>query len=328
MKPLGGLGGLSRLAEALSSRDPEAVVEAFKEVNDLESTIELFKEANNVREENLGNSFKIIGHQADVSPCSIYPPCKFCSLSSSIKEYREGRITVPLEEIVVNSRYMVERGATVLLYGGGISPLSGKIAAEIAESVSRELKAEIVFNVGPVEEEFVDRLKNLGVKRFVLSLETTDKELFKDARPGDSFEKKIEFIKLVERKGVGVSVILMNGVGSEEDLVRSIASLRSFRNLVGIRISTFNPVPGTPWESKQRASFLTTLKACAFARLLFPKAQIDLAAGTPEGALPLSIMAGCGNEIVGLIMGKKRVVDRTEAIKVELAKAGMKLILP
>lgn len=314
-----------RFVKILENGEPADALEAFKQADTAESVLELFREASRVREENLGNTFRIIGHHGNVSPCTVNPPCRFCSLSSSLREYREERIAAPIEEIIRNSERMVERGAKVLLYGGGISPLSGKIAVRIADSVSGKFDAEVVFNVGPVDEEAVDHLKALGVRRFVLSLETMDRELFKDARPGDSFEDKINFIKLLESKGMGVSVILMNGVGTEEDLIKSIAYLKNFRNIVGLRISTFSPVPGTPWESRKRASVLSTLKACAIARLLFPKAQIDLAAGTPEWVLPMSFMAGCGNEVVGIIMGTSYAVDRVDMLRAELTRAGLRI---
>ena len=314
-----------KFLKIVANESPDDAVEAFKQANTVENMLELFREASKVREENLGNVFRIIGHQGNVSPCTVNPPCRFCSLSSSLKEYREERNVASIEDIIKNSKHMVERGATVLLYGGGISPLSGRIAIKIADSISDKLNAEMMFNVGPVDEETVEHLKGLGVRRFVLSLETTDMNLFKDARPGDSFEDKISFIRLLESKGIGVSVILMNGVGTEEDLIRSIASLKNFRNIVGLRISTFNPVPGTPWESRKQASVLSTLKACAIARLLFPRAQIDLAAGTPAGVLQLSFMAGCGNEVVGIIMGTSYAVDRIDALRAELSRAGMSI---
>ena len=309
---------IGNLIERTVKGQAEAARELFKSSLTWDETLELFQAASSIRDEKIGRRIRIVGHQGNVSPCSVNPPCRFCSLSSSISKYRSERISVLLETIVKNSMYMVKRGAVALLYGGGISPLSGKIAVEIARAVKKITDVEIYFNVGPIPEHDVSVLKDLGVRRFVISLETLNREAFSDARPGDSYDEKIKFIELLAENGLGVSVILMNGVGSDADLIDSIISLREYKNLSGIRLSTFNPVPGTPWENREQASIIKTLRACAIARLMYPEAVIDLAAGTPDGVRPLSFIAGCGNEVIGIMPGK----DRIEEIRREAGALG------
>ncbi|MGC8558513.1 MAG: radical SAM protein [Nitrososphaeria archaeon] len=276
---------------------------------------ELFEASSSLRDKKKGRRIRIVGHQGDVSPCSLNPPCRFCSLSSSLGAYKSERIAVPMDTIIKNSIIMVNRGARALLYGGGISPISGKIAVDIAEAIKRVTDIEVYFNVGPVLENDVNTLKRLGVRRFVISLETLDRKSFQDARPGDSYDKKIEFIKLLGEKGMGISVILMNGVGGS--LIRSITSLMEFKGISGIRFSTFKPVPGTPWEKREPASVFETLKSCAVARLLFNSIELDLAAGVSDDLRSLSFMAGCGNEVIGMIGGRDGVRDWTHRIRAD-----------
>ena len=276
---------------------------------------ELFEAASSLRDEKMGRRIRIVGHQANVSPCSVNPPCRFCSLSSSLGAYRSERIVVPMDIIIKNSITMVNRGAKALLYGGGISPISGKIAIGIAEAIKRVTGIEVYFNVGPISENDVNVLKRLGVRRFVISLETLDRKSFQDARPGDSYDKKIEFIKLLEEKGMGISVILMNGVGGS--LISSITSLMEFNGISGIRLSTFKPVPGTPWEKREPASVFETLKLCAVARLLFKSIQLDLTAGVSDDLRSLSFMPGCGSEVIGMIGGIDGVRDWTDRVRAD-----------
>jgi len=296
------------LIERVEKGDVDAALELMG-ASDWGSALELFRTASEVRDRALGRRVRFIGHVADVSPCSVTPPCRYCSLSSTIREYRAQRSPPALREVIEYSRHLVDAGVPAILYGGGISPASGTIATSIARSVREFSDVELLFNVGPIGEDHVDELGRLGVRRFVISLETMDRALFGDARPGDDLGRKLEFVDLLAGKGMGVEPILMNGVGAPSDLVMSIAALGGVRNLVGLRFSTFSPVPGTPWEGRPPASALTTLKACAIARIMYPGIRIDLAAGTPDGVKPLSLLAGCGDEMVGVIVGRRGFRD-------------------
>lgn len=173
------------LIERVEKGDADAALELMG-ASDWGSALELFRTASEVRDRALGRRARFIGHVADVSPCSVTPPCRYCSLSSTISEYRAQRSPPALREIIEYSRHLVDAGVPAILYGGGISPASGTIATSIARSVREFSDVELLFNVGPIGEDRVDELGRLGVRRFVLSLETMDRALFGDARPGDA----------------------------------------------------------------------------------------------------------------------------------------------
>ena len=302
------------LAERVEKGDGSAALKLMEEASSWRSALELFRVASEVRDDALGRNLRLIGHVADVTPCSVNPPCKYCSLSSSIGEYRAQRTPPSLPVVIEHTRRMVERGIPAVLYGGGISQASGRMAVSIARRARALGDEELMFNVGPVDEESLEELGRLGVRRFVISLETMDRELFADARPGDDLGGKLEFIGLLAERGMSVEPILMNGIGGARDLIGSVVALGELRNLVGLRFSTFSPVPGTPWEGRRPASALTTLKACAISRIMYPRLRLDMAAGTPEGVKPLSVLAGCGDEMVGVIAGRRGVVDRLDEL--------------
>ncbi len=302
------------LVERVEKGDGSAALKLVEGASSWRSALELFRIASDVRDEALGRNLRLIGHVADVTPCSVNPPCKYCSLSSTIGEYRAQRTPPSLPVVIEHTRHMVERGIPAVLYGGGISSASGRMAVSIARRARGLGDEELMFNVGPVDEESLEELGRLGVRRFVVSLETMDRGLFMDARPGDDLGGKLEFVQLLAERGMGVEPILMNGIGEPRDLIRSVVALGDVRNLVGLRFSTFSPVPGTPWERRQPASVLTTLKACAISRIMYPRLRLDMAAGTPEGIKPLSLLAGCGDEMVGVIAGRRGVVDRIDEL--------------
>ena len=121
--------------------------------------------------------------------------------------------------------------------------------------------------------------------------------------------------------------VVMNGLGSARDLLSSILFLRPFRRLAYLYISTFHPVLGTPYAKKHPASLMTSLKALAISRFVFPKVHLGLAeveVEDPGSAARTSsqLWAGGGNTFAGILIYRNRHVDYLDQIRKEAREKG------
>jgi biotin synthase-like enzyme len=179
-------------------------------------------------------------------------------------------------------------------------------------------------------QALVDWLKGQNARTIYCSIETSNPRVFRNAKPGDDLNARVEFDTMLERHGVRLGNIVMNGLGSTEDLLASILSLRQFRRLSYLYISTFRPVRGTPFARKRPGSLWTSLKALAIARLVFPKVHLGLAeveVEDPGSAARTSsqLMAGGGNTFAGILIYRNRRIDNLEQIRHEASAVGFSL---
>jgi biotin synthase-like enzyme len=150
-------------------------------------------------------------------------------------------------------------------------------------------------------------LKALGIRTMFSAVETTTPREFEEAKPGDSLGERIRLLHEAHDVGMRTGTVIMNGLGNP---VRTLMDLRhEVPWLDYIYVSTFSPVPGTPWEGKAPASVNDSIDLVALARLMFPCAHIALADVLPEAGdtsryLIHELAAGAGNTFSGLLVYK------------------------
>ena len=305
---------LGRLAKG--NADLHASIELFNSANSPQRALSLFSAAAALRDERVGREIKLHGHLGMVTTCPIDPPCLYCSVSSTspaLLSERRALSIVKIREYVS----LMERsgmGAVHLVGGTSLSGLDDRVR-EVVSAIREDTDIPLEIAVGPsLSLETVRWLKMMGVFRIVCSLETLNAAAFAEAKPGDSLEKRIAFMRMLEEEGVQLKSIVMNGLGSTDDLIESIFYLNRFDNLTSLSISTFTPIEGTPWAKRSPASAWDSLKAMAIARLLFPDAEVGLAFGGGGNLMPMTLMAGGGNTFMGMLMDNAKHVDNRASI--------------
>jgi biotin synthase len=309
--------------------DLDSALSLFRGARRSEGAIQLFAAASKVRDESLGRRLALTAHIHMVTACEISPSCNYCSLSSSVRAVQDERAKLPKRAFMKAVRYATDRGVqSVVLVGGTDLDRSDASLREVVARVREETDVELAIDVGPsLSPETVEWLKGENVRTVYCSIETANPNSFRRAKPGDDLNARIAFNAMAERHGMQLGNVVMNGLGSVEDLLDSILSLRRFRRLSYLYISTFHPVRGTPWAKKRPASLRTSLKALAIARLALPKVHLGLAeveVEDPGSAARTSsqLIAGGGNTLAGILIYRNRRVDNMERIRREASAVG------
>jgi biotin synthase len=313
--------------------DIETAQTLFSGASQRDKMLRLFSAASEIRDRNLGRKLIVSAHIHMVTTCELPTSCLYCSLSSSYPSVSNERAKLNRRELVRAVAYSLERGVqSIVLVGGTNLGGSDSEVREIVERIRQVSDVDLALDVGPsLSEGTVKWLKSRNVSTIYYSVETINRRAFANAKPDDSLDKRIECMEALERNGMKLGSIVMNGLGSNVDLLRSILYLRRFkRNLSHLYISTFQPVRGTPWANRAPGSVRASLKALAIARLMFPKTHIGLAEVEVEdpGSLARAssqLAAGGGNSLAGLLIYKKKRVDNIGPISREASSLGFKV---
>ena len=290
---------------------------------------ELFAAASRLRDQKLGRQLALVAHIHMVTPCEVDPSCRYCSLSSTVRSVQAERRELSEGTLLRAVRYAEDRGVRSIVLVGGTS-LRGSDGAvrERVRAVRRISAIDLALDVGPsLSSETLEWLKDQNVRTIYCSVETTDPQAFHRAKPGDDLDARIAHDALVDRLGIALGNVVMNGLGTREDLLRSILFLRRFPSLTYLYLSTFQPVRGTPWARRRPGSLRTSLRALAVARFAFPHVHLGLAEVEVEdpgsiARVSSQLAAGGGNTLAGLLIYPQRRVDNLARIRREARAAG------
>lgn len=289
----------------------------------------LFRTAAQVRDETLGRRLTLTAHLHMVTRCALATSCKYCSLSSCIPSVSDERSPLAVREVIRGVRFALKKGVgSIVLVGGTDFEGSDERLRKIVARVREVTDLALAVDVGPSFSEGTMRwLEREGVSPVYCSMETIDEKAFADAKPGDDLGVRLKFMEMVERSGGHLGNIVMNGLGTTESLLRTLLESRRFPHTTHLHISTFHPVPGTPWARRRPASLRSSLKVLAIARLAFPKLQLGLAEVGVENPGELSSVssqldAGAGNTLAAVLVYKHSRIDNMAWIKDEASRMG------
>jgi len=149
---------------------------------------------------------------------------------------------------------------SITLVGGSDTAGQDDILIDVAKKVRNVTDIDASVDVGaPISIETLQILKEGGVTAIYSSIETVNRHAFNDAKPGDSLDLRIKLLHDASSAGIPVGRVIMDGLGSELDVMKSIDFMQGFRDVKYLYISTFNPVKGTPWENRKAASINDSL---------------------------------------------------------------------
>lgn len=309
--------------------DLASAVSLLRGARRAELSTQLFAAASRLRDDRLGRELTLVAHVHMVTLCEIDPSCRYCSLSSSIRSVQDERAELSETALVRAVRYAEKRGVrSVVLVGGTSLHGSDDVVRAKVRAVRRVTDVDLALDVGPsLSAETLEWLKDQNVRTIYCSVETTDPREFHRAKPGDDLKARIAHDRLVDRLGMVLGNVVMNGLGSTTQLLRSILYLQRFPSLAYLYISTFHPVRGTPWARRRPGSLRTSLRALAIARCIFPVVHLGLAEVEVEdpgsvARVTSQLAAGGGNTLAALLVYAHRRVDNVDRIRREAAAAG------
>ncbi|MDU2065117.1 MAG: [FeFe] hydrogenase H-cluster radical SAM maturase HydE [Sporomusaceae bacterium] len=145
-------------------------------------------------------------------------------------------------------------------------------------SILRQIKAldlAITVSIGEKSREEYEAYRKAGADRYLLRIETTDKELYERLDPGMSWDNRVRC--LMDLKDLGYEVGSGSLVGLPGQTIESLADdILFFKNLDVdmLGIGPFIPNGDTPLKDAPGNHFMMAVKVMALARLLLRNINI------------------------------------------------------
>ncbi len=216
--------------------------------------------------------------------------CLYCGIRKSNKNVE--RYELPHDQIVESARYAWEHnyGSLVLQSGERCNPAFAEKIDHLLRDIRQVTKGElgITLSLGEQSLETYRRWFNSGAHRYLLRIETTNRELYRQLHPRDdkhSFEKRLQCLKYLQNIGYQTGTGVMIGLPgqSAQHLADDLLFMKQFDiDMVGMgpyiehEETPLYPRKEELWPIRER--FLTALNMIALLRLMMP--DINIAATT------------------------------------------------
>ena len=231
----------------------------------------LFKEADRVRRENVGDEVHLRGLIEFSNICKRQ--CKYCGLRSSNKEIERYRILK--DELLLYAKKAVDMGyRTLVLQSGEDEYYDTDKMIEIIREI-KKFDIALTLSIGEKTYDEYKAFKDAGADRYLLRIETTDEELYKNMHPNASFENRkrclYDLKSLGYETGTGCLVGLPNQ--TTDSLANDILFFKELdADMVGI--GPFIAHEQTPLAKSPNGDFWLALKVMALTRINLPDINI------------------------------------------------------
>ncbi|MFW5754846.1 MAG: [FeFe] hydrogenase H-cluster radical SAM maturase HydE [Marinilabiliaceae bacterium] len=221
--------------------------------------------------------------------------CYYCGIRKSNKQNE--RYDLPDETILQAASFAHEHqyGSLVLQSGERNDPVFVERIDQLLKKIKERTKGAlgITLSLGDQTPETFHRWFKSGAHRYLLRIETSDEELYKQLHPNDEkhdFHRRLESLKAIQDAGYQTGTGVMIGLPGQtlRHLANDLLFMKNFDiDMVGM--GPYIEHEHTPlfrekeklWPLKER--FLTSLNMVAVLRLMMP--DINIAATTAMQAI-------------------------------------------
>ena len=226
---------------------------------------QLFSYADSIRKEYVGSDVHLRGLIEFSNVCKN--TCKYCGLRCENKIIDRYRIEP--NEIISFAKSAAEMGyKTIVLQSGEDEYYSTNKMCKIISEI-KNFDVALTLSVGEKNYETYKAYKNAGADRYLLRIETTDKDLYRQMHPGMDFENRVRCLKDLKKLGYEVGSGCL--VGLPNQTIESLAEDILFFKEIGadmVGIGPFIPHPNTPLKECPTGNFELALKVMAITRIL------------------------------------------------------------
>jgi biotin synthase len=231
----------------------------------------LFKLADETRKKYVGDEVHLRGLIEFSNICRCR--CKYCGLQSTNKNIERYRISP--EDIVLYAQKAVEMGyKTIVLQSGEDEFYSKEVMCEIIKNI-KKLDVALTLSIGERSFEEYKAFKDCGADRYLIRIETTDRNLYKQMHPNMDFDNRIRCLKDLKKLGYETGTGCLVGLPNQtiESLADDILFFKEINaDMVGI--GPFIAHPQTPLKDVPNGSFMLALKVMALTRILLKNINI------------------------------------------------------
>ncbi len=267
---------------------------------------ELFKAADRVRKKYVGDEVHLRGLIEFSNYCK--QNCYYCGLRRDNKNVNRYRLSV--EQIISFASHAKELGyKTVVLQSGEDAFFTVDKMKKIISEI-KKLDLAVTLSIGEKTFEEYSEYKNSGADRFLIRIETTDKNLYNRFDPGMDWQNRMRCIKDLKDLGYEVGSGCLVGLPDQtlESLADDILFFKSI-NADMIGIGPFIPHEQTPLKDADGGSFELALKVMAITRLLLPDINIPATTAmetlNPKGRL-IALQSGANVVMPNVTQGDYR----------------------
>ncbi|MBE6453183.1 MAG: [FeFe] hydrogenase H-cluster radical SAM maturase HydE [Alphaproteobacteria bacterium] len=239
---------------------------------DKNCTSELFCAADEVRLKYVGDNIHLRALIEFSNICKNN--CCYCGLrkdNKNISRYRMSEDTIfKLAEHAANNMNL----KTIVLQSGEDLFFDCDKLCAIIQKI-KTLDVALTLSIGEKTLEEYKAYKKAGADRFLLRIETTDKEIYSRYDPNMDWETRVQCIKNLGIAGLEIGTGVL--VGLPDQKLESYADdILFFKNLNAdmVGIGPFIPHPDTPLKDAKGGTLDMALKVMAITRLLLPDINI------------------------------------------------------
>lgn len=244
------------------------IVEILKDDSQNE---QLFAKADKIRHENVGDEVHLRGLIEFSNICKR--TCKYCGLRAENKNIDRYRIS--FEDIVSYANNASEMGyKTIVLQSGEDEKFSCDVICKIVKEI-KKFDVAVTLSIGERSFDDYKAFKDAGADRYLIRIETTDRELYKKMHPHMDFDNRVKCLENIKTLGYEVGTGCL--VGLPEQTIESLADdILFFKKLDAdmIGIGPFIAHPDTPLKDADNGSFTLALKVMALTRIMLPDINI------------------------------------------------------
>lgn len=253
---------------------------------------ELFNLADEIRRKNVGDEVHLRALIEFSNYCK--QNCLYCGIRRDNKSCTRYRLEP--EEIIEFARKAREYGYQTIVLQSGEDPYYSVDKMEYILSEIKKLDVAITLSTGEKTLEEYKAYKNAGADRFLIRIETTDRELYKSLHPGMDFDNRVRCLKDLHDLGYEVGTGCLVGLPNQsiESLANDILFFKEINaDMVGI--GPFIPNPNTPLAGDEEGNFDLARRVMAVTRLVLPDINIPATTAmetlNPNGRL-LALQSG------------------------------------
>lgn len=232
---------------------------------------ELFDIADKVRKKFVGDEVHLRGLIEFSNYCK--QNCLYCGFRRDNKAVTRFRLEE--EQIIKFATDAANQGYKTVVLQSGEDPFYTIDKMKRILSKIKKLGLAITLSIGEKTFEEYEAYKKAGADRFLIRIETTDKDLYAKLDPDMDWQNRLRCIEDLRKLGYEVGTGCLVGIPEQtlESLADDILFFKEINaDMVGI--GPFIPNENTPLKDEKGGSFELAIKVMAITRLLLPDANI------------------------------------------------------
>ena len=267
---------------------------------------ELYRQADQVRHDTLGDDVHLRGLIEFSNFCRNN--CLYCGINRENRQVKRYRMTD--EELVTTAQRAADLGfQTIVLQSGEDMHFDQSRMCRIIEQI-KEMDVALTLSIGERGYQDYKAFRDAGADRYLLRIETTDRDLYHRLNPGMSWQRRHECLLMIRELGYELGSGIM--VGLPGQCVESIADDLLYLKEVGIDmagIGPFIPHPATPLAGEAGGTLELALRTMATMRLMMPDINIPATTAMeslhPQGRI-MALKAGANVVMPNVTEGEYR----------------------